>query len=268
MPGERRLPFKQARHYYAGRVDKGIWIVVHDAEIAEYRTAAEDVQGFFAGPNSPVASAHVTADVNSLARSVHDWDTAFGAPGVNANGYHLEQAGAARQSREDWLDKYSRKMIEEQAALQVADWSVRHHIPLVKRGPDDIREHRGGVIGHRDATRAFNTSGGHTDPGTDYPWAVLLGAAREHVTDISQPTIVRNPYAVPWFPDGRGGFTTGARGDKVRFVQWALGIPVDGVFGEQTLAAVKAFQRKHNLHVDGIVGPDTAHVLAKITHVR
>ncbi|WP_051412154.1 DUF5675 family protein [Halonatronum saccharophilum] len=45
--------------------------------------------------------------------------------------------------------------------------------------------------------------------------------------------------------------------DKVKKVQQALGIKVDGWFGKQTHKAVVGFQRKKGLIVDGIVGPQT-----------
>jgi len=38
--------------------------------------------------------------------------------------------------------------------------------------------------------------------------------------------------------------------------------PVDGVFGEATEAAVKAFQQEKGITVDGIVGPETYAALA------
>ena len=37
--------------------------------------------------------------------------------------------------------------------------------------------------------------------------------------------------------------------------------PVDGVFGRITLSAVKRFQRRHGLAVDGVVGPLTRRAL-------
>lgn len=40
----------------------------------------------------------------------------------------------------------------------------------------------------------------------------------------------------------------------VKKLQYILGIPDDGIFKNQTLAAVKAFQSSHGLKVDGIVG--------------
>jgi hypothetical protein len=55
----------------------------------------------------------------------------------------------------------------------------------------------------------------------------------------------------------------GNRGDHVRRLQQALNragvmdISVDGIFGSDTLSAVRAFQSSHNLDADGIVGPKT-----------
>ena len=55
----------------------------------------------------------------------------------------------------------------------------------------------------------------------------------------------------------------GSRGDEVRQIQTKLkrwgyyNGNVDGIYGSQTLAAVKWFQSKNGLTVDGIVGPKT-----------
>jgi peptidoglycan hydrolase-like protein with peptidoglycan-binding domain len=55
----------------------------------------------------------------------------------------------------------------------------------------------------------------------------------------------------------------GATGEAVRELQIALAEtgnnpgPIDGVFGAQTEAAVKAFQQARGITVDGIVGPIT-----------
>jgi hypothetical protein len=49
----------------------------------------------------------------------------------------------------------------------------------------------------------------------------------------------------------------GDRGQAVRSIQSALGLPADGVFGPQTDRAVRQFQRRKGLVVDGIVGPQT-----------
>lgn len=49
----------------------------------------------------------------------------------------------------------------------------------------------------------------------------------------------------------------GDRGEEVKTLQKALGITVDGDFGPGTKAAVVAFQRKHGLFADGIVGKNS-----------
>lgn len=57
-----------------------------------------------------------------------------------------------------------------------------------------------------------------------------------------------------------------AKGDNVKFVQWAVGVPVDGTFGPQTAYAVKQFQHYHHITVDGVVGPQTISALRSVTH--
>lgn len=56
----------------------------------------------------------------------------------------------------------------------------------------------------------------------------------------------------------------GSKGLDVKMLQQKLGVKVDGIFGQQTLKAVKEFQAKHGLKVDGIVGPKTNAVLNKV----
>ena len=59
----------------------------------------------------------------------------------------------------------------------------------------------------------------------------------------------------------------GSRGTEVRRLQaelkaaHVLGGAVDGVFGRQTLAAVKKYQVQHHLAADGVVGPRTWNAL-------
>lgn len=49
----------------------------------------------------------------------------------------------------------------------------------------------------------------------------------------------------------------GSRGKNVERIQRTVGSTPDGIYGKNTKAAVKAYQRRHGLSVDGIVGPDT-----------
>ena len=49
----------------------------------------------------------------------------------------------------------------------------------------------------------------------------------------------------------------GVSGEPVRRLQVKLGVPADGRFGPGTEAALKAYQQKNGLAVDGVAGPDT-----------
>jgi hypothetical protein len=78
-----------------------------------------------------------------------------------------------------------------------------------------------------------------------------------------RPGVTPKPTPGPVWPTLKSGDT----GLKVRTMQWLLnnngaGLAIDGDFGPNTLAAVRAFQNIGGLGVDGIVGPVTWAALA------
>lgn len=65
----------------------------------------------------------------------------------------------------------------------------------------------------------------------------------------------------------------GDRGDEVKELQTALSaagciVEIDGIFGDETYAAVIAFQGYHNLSVDGIVGAETWNALQGVSYAE
>ena len=87
-------------------------------------------------------------------------------------------------------------------------------------------------------------------------------SAYEYIGSIYNPAV--NPYHTP---RNVKVIKRGMSGDAVRWLQWALlrekcytlntKSQVDGHFGSGTLAALKRFQRKNGLAVDGYCGPAT-----------
>ena len=71
------------------------------------------------------------------------------------------------------------------------------------------------------------------------------------------PTRPGQERSGPRLDQVRRNLQRGSRGQAVRVVQQALGIPADGIFGPQTQRAVRQFQQNNGLQVDGIVGRQT-----------
>src|SRR5699024_6109463 len=74
------------------------------------------------------------------------------------------------------------------------------------------------------------------------------------IETISNYEMLLGPRALYW----------GSRGQDVKNVQWKLRNwkyyegNVDGIYGARTYRAVRRFQKKNGLRVDGVVGPSTA----------
>lgn len=188
--------FRQARNYYAGRNKPVRLIVLHDMETDEALTDAEAVGNYFASPTAPRASAHVGVDADSTVGYVRPSDTAFGAAGANSDGFHIEQSGRARQSRDEWLDERSRATIwrAAKAGFEAArDFGIPRRRLTVAEVADGVTK---GFTDHRTVEKAF-PSYGHYDPGEFYPWDVFLadmesfaGAPGEG-DDMAPPAVVR-----------------------------------------------------------------------------
>ena len=93
------------------------------------------------------------------------------------------------------------------------------------------------------------------------------------ITPTTNGNRIRDPVAKVVRPAEHDALSLGVSGPEVRHLQQSLqrlgftgrdGRPLrsDGDFGPNTESAVRAFQRDHGLHVDGVVGKDTIRVLA------
>ena len=150
-------------------------IVLHSAECSEVTQAAESLGSWLSGPSAPKASWHFAVDNNSITQSVELHDIAWHAGPVNGYSVGIEQAGRASQTREQWLDPYSRAVLENTAKL-IAVIAGMYDLPIEYCSNPKLPGARG-ICMHSDVTRAWQTKGGHTDPGKDYPLSFVLDRA-------------------------------------------------------------------------------------------
>jgi peptidoglycan hydrolase-like protein with peptidoglycan-binding domain len=89
------------------------------------------------------------------------------------------------------------------------------------------------------------------------------GSAGSLVAVALATVVVGAGIAVGQSPSGGGAhtatayLTSGSSGKAVAAVQRKLGLRATGYFGRATRRAVRRFQRRHRLLVDGVVGPQT-----------
>ena len=162
------MAYVTPKHYYPTRNRPLRLIVMHTMESPEAGDTAESVANWFAGPTSPVASAHACIDNDSVVLCLPPTATAFAAPGCNADGYQIELAGRAGQGAAGWADAYS------QAELQLAAAHARsiaqaNGIPLRHLSNAELAAGQSGFIGHDQASQVYGGSD-HWDPGPDFPW--------------------------------------------------------------------------------------------------
>lgn len=171
------MKFLQA-HDYGKVADRLIdVIVIHDMEAPEKGTTAESIATYFHnGPATP-SSAHYCIDDNTVVQCVHDHDVAFAAPGANTHGLHFEHAGYARQSKHEWADDYSTRMLRDVSAPLVAQRAAKYGIPVRWLTVADLKAGKSGITSHANVSAAFHEST-HTDPGANFPAAQYIAWVR------------------------------------------------------------------------------------------
>jgi N-acetyl-anhydromuramyl-L-alanine amidase AmpD len=168
--------FIPAKNYTKGRIAKVRVIVIHDMEAGEVKGTARSVAGRFGSDHAPQASAHYCVDRDEIIRCVRDEDTAWHAPGCNADGIGIEHAGMAKQSRRDWTDPYSARMLVRSAKLTAA-LCRKHGIPPVHLTGEELRAGKKGIVGHVQVSAVYKRSD-HWDPGPNFPWDVYLTSVK------------------------------------------------------------------------------------------
>lgn len=186
--------FLQAKHYHSGRVKPVRLVCIHAMQSAERLTTAEDTARMFATTDRE-ASAHECIDADSVVGCVRDEDTAWAAPGANADGVHLELAGMSEQTAPQWEDAYSRRVLAL-AAKRAAVRCRRYGIPVRWLTVEQLRDGRSkGLTTHADVTAAWPGKGDHWDPGHGFPRDLFLTMVQAEVDALAGRTWTRSRLA-------------------------------------------------------------------------
>jgi N-acetyl-anhydromuramyl-L-alanine amidase AmpD len=235
-------------------------IVIHTMEMDEKGETAENCAQWFRNPGAKV-SAHYCVDADSIVQCVQDEDVGWHAPGANHDGIGIEHAGRAKQTGREWSDPYSTAMLQRSAAL-VAELCKRYKIPVTWLHAADLKAGKRGITTHKAVSDAFKRSS-HWDPGQGFPVERYLALVRAGLGGAAAPAETAQTAAPikpspPLLRMGSEGWQV-TRLQKLLREQGLLAKPakIDGDFGKLTEAAVKAFQKLHDLTPDGIVGPMT-----------
>ncbi|MHB0828020.1 MAG: peptidoglycan recognition protein family protein [Schaalia turicensis] len=155
---------------YVGRLVPVRLVVLHSTETPT--NSAIGVARGFQNPARP-ASAHHVVDAYTSLTCVDEGDTAWAAPGANADGIQIEMCGFAYST--DWKSGEGARVVENAASV-LAGVCERHNIPLIALSDAGLASGARGIVTHAQVSRVYKKSD-HTDPGPAFPLADLIAAA-------------------------------------------------------------------------------------------
>jgi N-acetyl-anhydromuramyl-L-alanine amidase AmpD len=245
----------QAKSYTKNRVSAAYpdVIFIHTTEGSEGLVSAENGAAYDAR-RSDGTSTHFFVDQNSTIQCVLTTDEAHAARRTgNDKGIQIEVCGKAAQSKTQWADPASRGAVNQAADVGVAIRKKygKSRFPLRNLTPAELRAGKNGFAEHYDATKAFPSDGGdHTDPGPNFPWGLLFDLIEQKERAVTAPKPLKQHKVLALdglsLPELKYGMKdSDYKGYwNISKMQDLLGVPVDGDYGAQTAAAVKAKVKK------------------------
>jgi N-acetyl-anhydromuramyl-L-alanine amidase AmpD len=181
------IPFIKAANYTPNTRGKRTLnqLVVHVMQNTERPNTARGVALWFAGKTTapaPKASANYCIDSVEIIQCVKEEDVAWGVAGSNSTTIHLEHAGMSEQSRQQWADEYSTKMLDLSAKL-AARIAARHGIPTEFCDAEALKAGKRGITGHVHMRDAFGKTT-HWDPGPNFPWESYIASVQKYAAFI------------------------------------------------------------------------------------
>jgi hypothetical protein len=179
---------KPSISYNAERGDFGhgsmtpVRVVLHDTECHDAAGTSEirGVVGFWmqtAQPNRLGAHFIVDADGN-IGQCGEPDELLYHVGGLNTGSIGIEQIGFASFTEKDWLARPDQL---EKVARLLAWIHTEHKIPLEVPARQGSNQANRGIMTHAMVSRFEPDSMGHTDPGTGYPIAHVIGIAKSYV---------------------------------------------------------------------------------------
>lgn len=148
------------------------WIVLHSAEMKDTSNAAEALGSWLHGPSAAHVSAHYSVDLDSIVQMVPEASIAWAAGHTgNQRGIHLEIAGYAKETAEQWKADGALELVSK----LVADIAERWSIQLEFVDAAGLVAGKKGVTTHAEISKAFHESD-HVDPGGLSVEDVIAGA--------------------------------------------------------------------------------------------
>lgn len=190
-----------------------------------------------------------------------------------------------RHGRADYIDEY----ILNAGGVKVSVSSARagdiaFYDNNYNNSPDHVE-----IVSHVSGSNVYTIGGNNGDGNGNVAgvrcYGNILYIIRPNYSGVIPPDPVPdkeicNPYPRPslssthWLGDGTVGGVTGVtRGDEVKWLQYALNTNfgydigstgVDGVLGAKTTAAIKSFQSKYGLTVDGYFGVNSLNKMVSV----
>jgi len=172
-----------ARHVWPRSVTDIRHFGLHTPEGPEMPRYARNLGNYFAnlGPDR-VASTHFGCDNVLTVRYARDDQTCAAARGINTSGIHIEIAGVAAQTVEQWADPFSVAALQRAAnVFKLYGPGTDANIPARILTAPELARGLSGIVKH---ATAWAVHGGdfRSDPGLGFPDEVFLAMCRGEET--------------------------------------------------------------------------------------
>lgn len=177
-----KTTYKAAHHSGNRPLSQITLIVLHSTEGG----TAEGVARYFTTKASG-GSAHLVVDDDHCYRCLTNEQIAWGAPGANSQGFHIEQCGYAKWTAAEWK-QHSDTL--KRAAFKTAYHCHLFNIPIRFVVAADLVAGRHGITTHAEVSKAWpNSAGNHHDPGTGWPRAYFLSLVTRFYAALDNPPV-------------------------------------------------------------------------------